>query len=56
MLLVMRTNLNVEMLKFPGSSKDMFIVSEGLKEGEQVILRGFDKLTDGSVITPVIAH
>lgn len=43
-------------VKISGSSKDMFIVSEGLKEGEQVILSGFDKLTDGSVITPVIAH
>ena len=43
-------------IKLAGSSKDMFIVSEGLKEGEQVVLSGFDKLTDGSVITPVLAH
>lgn len=42
-------------IKTSGSTKDMFIVSEGLKEGDRVIVSGFDKLTDGAPITPV-AH
>ncbi len=36
-----------------GKSKANYIVSEGLQEGDRVILSGFDKLTDGSAIMPI---
>lgn len=37
-----------------GKSKANYIVSEGLQVGDRVILSGFDKLTDGSVIQPIV--
>ncbi|MCT1525489.1 efflux RND transporter periplasmic adaptor subunit [Sphingobacterium hotanense] len=40
-------------IKVAGKSKDNYIVSEGLQEGDRVILSGFDKLTDGSAIIPI---
>ncbi|SEF73699.1 membrane fusion protein, multidrug efflux system [Sphingobacterium lactis] len=40
-------------IKLAGTSKDKYIVSEGLQVGDRVILSGFDKLTDGSPITPI---
>ncbi|WP_231390069.1 efflux RND transporter periplasmic adaptor subunit [Sphingobacterium pedocola] len=36
-----------------GQSKDKYIVSDGIHSGDRVILSGFDKLTDGSLIMPV---
>ncbi len=40
-------------VKIAGKSKSNYIISEGLEEGDQVILSGFDKLTDGTLIQPV---
>jgi len=40
-------------IKLAGKSKDKYIVSEGLAAGDRVILSGFDKLTDGSIIQPI---
>ncbi|MFZ4262193.1 efflux RND transporter periplasmic adaptor subunit [Sphingobacterium sp. HJSM2_6] len=37
-----------------GKSKSNYIISEGLEEGDQVILSGFDKLTDGTIIQPIL--
>ena len=45
---VQRRNITIS-----GKSKANYIVSEGLSEGERIIISGFDKLTDGSVITPI---
>ncbi len=36
-----------------GKSADNYIISEGLKEGDRVVMSGFDKLTDGSTIIPI---
>lgn len=36
-----------------GKSKDNYIISEGLEEGDRVVLTGMDKLTDGSSIIPI---
>ncbi|PVH24465.1 efflux RND transporter periplasmic adaptor subunit [Sphingobacterium corticibacter] len=36
-----------------GKSKDNYIISEGIEEGDRVVLSGFDKLTDGSTIIPI---
>lgn len=36
-----------------GRSAGNYIVAEGLQEGERIVLNGWDKLTDGSVIIPV---
>lgn len=36
-----------------GKSKDNYIISEGVEEGDRVVLSGFDKLTDGSTIIPI---
>ncbi|MCL7987368.1 efflux RND transporter periplasmic adaptor subunit [Sphingobacterium sp. lm-10] len=36
-----------------GKSKDNYIISEGVDEGDRVVLSGFDKLTDGSTIIPI---
>lgn len=40
-------------IKLAGKSKDKYIVSEGLVAGDRVILSGFDKLTNGSIIQPI---
>lgn len=40
-------------IKIAGRSKGNYIVSEGLAEGDKVLLSGFDKLTDGSPILPI---
>src|SRR5690606_41983467 len=45
---VQRRNITIS-----GKSKANYIVSEGLSEGEHIIISGFDKLTDGSIITPI---
>ena len=37
-------------------SKDQYIIKEGLKIGDKVVLSGFDKLTDGSKITPLMQN
>lgn len=37
-------------------SKDKYIVKEGLKIGDKIVLSGFDKLTDGSKITPLLQN
>ena len=37
-----------------GKSKDNYIVSDGLKVGDRVLLSGLDKITDGSTIIPII--
>lgn len=39
-----------------GKSKDQYIVKEGLNVGDKVVLSGFDKLTDGSKITPLFQN
>lgn len=43
-------------IKIAGKSKDNYIVSDGLEEGDRVILSGFDKITDGSAIMPIAQH
>nr|WP_317168848.1 efflux RND transporter periplasmic adaptor subunit [Parapedobacter sp. SGR-10] len=45
---VQRRNITIS-----GKSKANYIVSEGLSAGERILVSGFDKLTDGSVITPI---
>lgn len=37
-----------------GTSKDNYIVSSGLNVGDRVLLSGIDKITDGSVVTPIL--
>lgn len=37
-----------------GKSKDNYIVSEGLRVGDRVLLSGLDKITDGSTIIPIV--
>ena len=37
-----------------GTSKENYIVSDGLKVGDKVLLSGIDKITDGSVVTPIV--
>jgi len=39
-------------IKIEGTSKDNYIVS-GLNIGDRVLLSGIDKITDGSVVTPI---
>ncbi|PRD46634.1 efflux RND transporter periplasmic adaptor subunit [Sphingobacterium haloxyli] len=39
-------------IKVEGTSKDNYIVS-GLNIGDRVLLSGIDKITDGSVVTPI---
>lgn len=46
--MVERRNIVIE-----GRSKGNYIISEGLQEGDRVVLNGWDQLTDGSVIIPV---
>lgn len=36
-----------------GSSKDKYIISQGISAGDRVVLSGFDKITDGSTILPI---
>lgn len=36
-----------------GKSKDNYIVSDGLAVGERILLTGLDKITEGSVVTPI---
>lgn len=36
-----------------GVSKDNYIVSAGLNIGDRVLLSGIDKITDGSIVTPI---
>lgn len=45
---VQRRNITIA-----GKSKDNYIVAEGLKEDDRIVISGFDKLTDGSVIIPI---
>lgn len=45
---VQRRNITVS-----GKSKANYIVSDGLTAGERIIISGFDKLTDGSIVTPI---
>lgn len=40
-------------IKLNGKTKDKYIVSEGLQEGDRVITSGFEELTDGSAIMPI---
>lgn len=35
-------------------SKDQYIIQDGLLPGDKIVLSGFDKLTDGSKITPLL--
>lgn len=37
-----------------GTSKDNYIVSSGLNIGDRVLLSGIDKITDGSIVTPIL--
>lgn len=37
-----------------GTSKDNYIISSGLNIGDRVLLSGIDKITDGSVVTPIL--
>jgi len=48
---VTRKNITLD-----GSSKDKYIVSAGLNAGDRVILSGFDKITDGSTIIPILQN
>lgn len=36
-----------------GKSKDNYIITGGLTEGERVLLTGLDKITEGSTVTPI---
>lgn len=36
-----------------GPSRDNFIISSGLDRGDRVILTGIDKITEGSIVTPI---
>lgn len=36
-----------------GKSKDNYIVSDGLTVGERILLTGLDKITEGSVVSPI---
>ncbi len=40
-------------VKVNGKSKANYIVSDGLTAGDRVILSGFDKITEGSIIQPI---
>ncbi|MFZ4862643.1 efflux RND transporter periplasmic adaptor subunit [Sphingobacterium sp. Mn56C] len=40
-------------IRIVGKSQANYIVAEGLEEGDRVLTSGFDKLTDGSTITPI---
>lgn len=40
-------------IEITDKAKDQYIVSEGVKIGDKIVLSGFDKLTDGSEILPV---
>lgn len=40
-------------IRIAGKSQANYIVAEGLEEGDRVITTGFDKLTDGSIVTPI---
>lgn len=40
-------------VKIGGKSKDQYIITEGLKVGDRVILSGLDKITEGSAILPL---
>lgn len=41
-------------IQLSGKSKNNYIVDSGLKENDRVITSGFDKLTDGSAVTPIL--
>lgn len=43
-------------IKASQTSQDLWIVDEGLKEGDLVVLEGFQKLVDGAKIKPVFAN
>lgn len=36
-----------------GKSKDNYIIADGLAVGERVLLTGLDKITEGSIVTPI---
>jgi len=41
-------------IQLTGKSKSNYIVYSGLQENDRVITSGFDKLTDGSPVTPIL--
>jgi len=41
-------------IQLSGKSKNNYIVYSGLNENDRVITSGFDKLTDGSPVTPIL--
>jgi membrane fusion protein (multidrug efflux system) len=41
-------------IQISGKSKNNYIVDSGLKENDRVITSGFDKLTDGSPVAPIL--
>lgn len=40
-------------IEIADKSKNQYIIKEGLQIGDRIVLSGFDKLTDGSEITPL---
>ena len=52
---VLDANNKVErrVIKLDGKSKNNYIVSEGLKVGEKILISGLDKITEGSVVAPI---
>lgn len=40
-------------IKIDGTSKDNYIVSEGLSAGDRILLTGLDKISEGSKIVPI---
>lgn len=40
-------------IKLDGKSKNNYIVSDGLAVGEQILISGLDKITEGSTVVPI---
>ena len=42
-------------IKIVGKSGSNYLIGEGLKPGDRILVSGFDKISEGTVVTP-IAH
>jgi len=40
-------------IKIAGTSKDNYIISEGLSEGDRIVVTGLDKISEGSKVVPI---
>ncbi len=41
-------------IKISGKSNSNYIIESGLKTGDRILLSGFDKISEGTVITPIL--